>query len=104
MHPVKADFSSLVHDMSIYTCWMQLSLYCFLFSNVSSGSYPIIFIYVFPGGSDGKASAYNARDLGSIPGFGRSHGEGKGYSLQYSDLENSMDKSLQDCKELHMTE
>ena len=71
MHPVKADFSSLVHDMSIYTCWMQLSLYCFLFSNVSSGSYPIIFIYVFPGGSDGKASAYNARDLGSIPGFGR---------------------------------
>ena len=33
----------------------------------------------FPGGSDGKASVYNARDLGSIPGLGRSPGEGKGY-------------------------
>ena len=45
----------------------------------------------FPGGSDGKASACNAGDLGSIPGSGRSSGEGKGYSLQYSGLENSMD-------------
>ena len=45
----------------------------------------------FPGGSDGKESACNAGDLGLIPGFGRSHGEGKGYSPQYSCLENSMD-------------
>ena len=47
----------------------------------------------FPGGSDGKASARNAGDLGSIPGLGRSYGggEGKGYPLQYSGLENSMD-------------
>ena len=37
----------------------------------------------FPGGSDGKASAYNAGDLGSIPGSGRSPGEGNGNSLQY---------------------
>ena len=37
----------------------------------------------FPGGSDGKASSYNAEDLGSIPGLGRSPGEGKGYPLQY---------------------
>ena len=44
----------------------------------------------FPGGSDGKASAYNVGDLGSIPGLGRSPGEGKGYPLQYSGLENSM--------------
>ena len=73
---MKADFSPLVKDMSIYTFWMKLGLYCFLFSNVSSGSYPIIFIYVFPGGSDSKASAYNARALGSIPGSGRSPGEG----------------------------
>ena len=35
----------------------------------------------FPGGSDGKASAYNVGDLGSIPGLGRSPGEGKGYLL-----------------------
>ena len=46
---------------------------------------------VFPGGSDGKASAYNAEGLGSIPGLGRSPGEGNSYLLQYSGLENSMD-------------
>ena len=45
----------------------------------------------FPGGSDGKASAYNAGDLGSIPGLRRSPGEGKGYPLQDSGLEISMD-------------
>ena len=46
----------------------------------------------FPGGSDGKESAYNARHLGSIPGSGRSTGEGNGKPLQYSCLENSMDR------------
>ena len=46
----------------------------------------------FPGGSDGKASAYNAGDLGSIPGPGRSSGEGNGTPLQYSCLENPMDR------------
>ena len=45
----------------------------------------------FPGGSAGKQSTHNVGDLGSIPGLGRSHGEGKGYPLQYSGLENSMD-------------
>ena len=38
----------------------------------------------FPGGSEGKASVYNVGDLGSIPGSGRSAGEGIGYPLQYS--------------------
>ena len=45
----------------------------------------------FPCGSVGKESAHNARDLGLIPGLGRSPGEGKGYPLQYSGLEQSMD-------------
>ena len=45
----------------------------------------------FPCASAGKESACNAEDLGSIPGLGRSPGEGKGYPLQYSGLENSMD-------------
>ena len=45
----------------------------------------------FPGGSDGKAYACSAGDLGSIPGLGRSPEEGNGYPLQYSGLENSMD-------------
>ena len=44
-----------------------------------------------PCGSADKESACNARDLGSIPGLGRSPGEGKGYPLQYSGLENSVD-------------
>ena len=42
-------------------------------------------------GSAGKESACNVGDLGLIPGLGRSSGEGKGYLLQYSDLENAMD-------------
>ena len=46
----------------------------------------------FPGGSDGKASACSAEDLGLIPGSGRSSGEGNGNPLQYSYLENPMDR------------
>ena len=45
----------------------------------------------FPGGSAGKESVCNVGDLGSIPGLGRSPGEGNSYPLQYSGLENSMD-------------
>ena len=45
----------------------------------------------FPGGSEVKASACNEGDLGSIPGLGRSPGEGNGNPLQYSCLENLMD-------------
>ena len=45
----------------------------------------------FPGGSAGKESACTVGDLGSIPGLGRSPGEGNGYPPQYSGLENSMD-------------
>ena len=45
----------------------------------------------FPGGSDGKASARNVGDPGSIPGLGRSPGEGNGNPLQHSCLENPMD-------------
>ena len=48
----------------------------------------------FSGGSGGKASACSAGDLGSIPRLGRSPGEGKGYPLQYSGLENSMDHTV----------
>ena len=46
----------------------------------------------FPGGSDGKVSVYNAGDLGSISGSGRSAGEGNGNPLQYYCLENPMDR------------
>ena len=46
----------------------------------------------FPGGSDSKVSACDAGDQGSIPGLGRSPGEGNGNPLQYSCLENPMDE------------
>ena len=49
------------------------------------------YILCFPGGSEVKASACNAGDLGLIPGLGRSPGEGNGNPLQYSCLENPMD-------------
>ena len=48
----------------------------------------------FPSGSGGKESPHNEGDVGSIPGFGRSPGEGNSYPLQYSGLENSMDRSV----------
>ena len=46
----------------------------------------------FPGGSDGKESASNEGDLGSLPGLGRSPGEGNGNPLQYPYLNNSLDR------------
>ena len=49
----------------------------------------------FPGSSAGKESACNSGDSGSIPGSGRSPAEGNGYQLQYSCLENSMDRGAQ---------
>ena len=59
----------------------------------------------FPNSSVGKESACNVGDLGSIPGLGRSPEEGKGYPLQYSGLENSMDYTVaKSCKESDRTE
>ena len=48
--------------------------------------------YIYKGGSDGKASVYNVRDLGSIPGLVRFPGEGNGNPLQYSYLKNPVDR------------
>ena len=50
-----------------------------------------LYLNNIPGGSEGKESACNMGELGSIPELGRYPGEGKSYSLQYSGLENSMD-------------
>ena len=64
----------------------------------------------FPGGSDGKELAGNVRDPGSVPWWGRSPGEGNGYPLQYSGLEDSMDyivhgdtKSRTQLSDFHFT-
>ena len=53
---------------------------------------PLALLWGFPGGSDGKESPHNERDPGLAPGLGRSQGEGNGSPLQYSCLENSMDR------------
>ena len=64
----------------------------------------LTFYMIFPCGSTGKESACNAGDLSSIPGLGRSPGEGNGYPCQYSGLENSMDCSPWVLKKLDTTE
>ena len=53
--------------------------------------FPSVFTFIATSDSDGKASVCNARDPGSIPGLGRSPGEGNGSPLQYSCLENPID-------------
>ena len=53
-----------------------------------------MYMYGFPGGSVCKESACSASDPGSVPGLGRSPGEGNGYPRQYSCLENSTDRAL----------
>ena len=62
-----------------------LSFACFFMNPLLMG---------FPGGSDGKESACNEGGLGSVPGSGRSSGEGNGKALQYSCLENPMDRGI----------
>ena len=59
--------------------------------NFKMHSYMVMYDMGFLGGSEVKASAWNAGDPGSIPGSGRSPGEGNGNPLQYSCLENPMD-------------
>ena len=58
----------------------------------------------FLGGSAGKESTHNVGDMGSIPGLGRSPGEGKGSPLQCSDIENSMDCIVRGVTESDTTE
>ena len=55
-------------------------------------------MYDFPGGSDGKVSAYNVEDPGSVPALGRSPGEGNGNPLQYTGLENLMNEGTWQTK------
>ena len=55
----------------------------------------------FPGGSDSKASAYNAGDPGSIPGLGKSAGEGNGNPLQYYCLESPTDRGVTKSERSH---
>ena len=69
---------------------MHTSHFILLFQNVFAILVPLLF-HGLPGGSDGKASACNEGDQGSIPGSGRSPGERNGNPVQHSCLENPMD-------------
>ena len=71
--------------------WKNLLFSFFLFGHRLLG---------FSGGSDGKESACNAGDLGSVPGWERSPGEGNGNPRQYSSLENPMDR-VACCATIH---
>ena len=65
---------------------------------------PTLVFWCFSGGSAGKESACKAGDLGCIPGLGRSPGKGKGYPVQHSALENSMNSIVHGVAESDMTE
>ena len=90
----KPDLRSLTPPLIIWICQRN-----FNFFSLMRGASRLPFEYLspsdvlmmgFPGGSEVKASACNAGDLGSIPGLGRSPGEGNGNPLQYYCLENPM--------------
>ena len=71
---------------------MKVALMKFMFTVIAKIHYLGLAQMIIRGGSDGKASAYSVGDSGSIPGSGRSPGEGNGNPLQYSGLENPMDR------------
>ena len=75
-----------------YFLWFELWDYFLFFLSFFFFFCGLGALWDFPGGSDSKASVYNAGDLGSIPGLGRSPGEGNGNPFQYSCLENPMDR------------
>ena len=70
---------------------------------LEKGRLPTPVFLGLPCGPAGKESAYNAGDLGLIPGLGRAPGEGKGYPLQCSGLEISMDYTVHGVTEFDMT-
>ena len=83
MYLLVISLSSLEKCVFSSSAWLLTRLVCLLFA---------IELYDLFSGSDGKASAYNAGNPGLIPGSGRSDGEGNGSPLQYSCLENPMDR------------
>ena len=81
--PMHHDYRAYALKPGSRNCWSPCTLCFCTTAGEATG---------FPGGSDGKVSACNAGDPGSIPGSGRSSGEGNGSPLQYSCLENPMDR------------
>ena len=98
--PWESQFFSLHLSFLIFKSKIMISLYLtrYVLYNCRAHIYDILFVsvwtIVFPGGSDGKESAFNVGDPGLIPGSGRSSGERNGNPLQYSYLENPMDRGV----------
>ena len=89
-HPLSRNASSQDNQVpSFALCLCVTYTWFFLLSGLFISTTPK---NAFPGGSDGKESTHEAGDLGSIPGSERSPGEGNGNPLQYSCLENLMDR------------
>ena len=84
--PTQGSNQSLLHSRQILYHLSHQGSFIFLYLLEFASYYPLE--EGFPGGSDSKESACNVRDLGLIPGLGRSPGGGHGYPLQYSCLEN----------------
>ena len=84
-HP---NYTHTWRDTSVMPC----SLIFFRFFSFCVSFWTTYIVFDFPSGSEGKVSAYNVGDLGSIPGLGRSPGEGSGNPLRYSCLGNPMDR------------
>ena len=85
--PVGTGIGLIFARIYFYACQHQ---YCF---DLTDSDY-IFWLKGFTGGLDSKESAYNAGDPGSLPGSGRSSGEGNGNPLQYSCLKNSVDRGI----------
>ena len=81
-------WASISFSFSYILYYRLITIYWLIYVYVI---YYYYYLFYFPGGSDGKVSAYNAGDPGSVPRLGRPPGEGNGNPLQYSCLENPMD-------------
>ena len=75
-----------------YENYLNPCLLFFLYCTYSLNFGAMLYNMGFPGGSDGKESSCNVGDLGLIPGWGKSPGEGHGNPLQYSCLDNPMER------------
>ena len=88
---IKAKYTTTFGCLLYFTFFIPPSDYILGLPTMAPSSIIFNNLCLFPGGSDGKASAYNAGNRNLIPGLGRSPGEGNGNPLQYPCLENPMD-------------
>ena len=102
---LSGSWRSFLYSFSVYSCHLTSNLRYVQISQSTTSKFSytitsipflwcIYYYWGFPGGSDGKESAHNEADLGSVPGWERSPGERNDYPLQYSCLHSSMDRGV----------